>query len=79
VDALAASGAFDLRGTPHWQRVQSSGSFGRSTHADRSRDDPRRRRAYGVVVDPHTADGLKVGREHRDPPCRSCASRRRCR
>jgi threonine synthase len=22
---------------------------------------------YGVVIDPHTADGLKVGLEHRDP------------
>ena len=21
---------------------------------------------YGVVIDPHTADGMKVGRDHRD-------------
>ena len=65
---LAANGSFDLADTPHWQRVQASGFVsGRSTHADRIatiRDVDRR---YGVVVDPHTADGLKVGREHRDP------------
>ena len=66
--SLAATGEFDLRGTPYWSRVQASGFVsGRSTHADRLatiRDIDER---YGVVVDPHTADGLKVGREHRDP------------
>jgi len=25
------------------------------------------REAYGLVIDPHTADGFKVGRELRDP------------
>jgi threonine synthase len=66
--SLAKAGEFDLRGTPYWTRVQASGFVsGRSTHADRIatiRDVDER---YGVVVDPHTADGLKVGREHRDP------------
>ena len=66
--SLAATGEFNLRGTPYWSRVQASGFVsGRSTHADRLatiRDIDER---YGVVVDPHTADGLKVGREHRDP------------
>jgi len=66
--SLANTGEFDLRGTPHWARVQASGFVsGRGTHADRLatiRDVDER---YGVVVDPHTADGLKVGREHRDP------------
>ena len=65
---LATSGGFDLSGTPHWARVQQAGFVsGRSTHADRIatiRDIDAR---YGIVVDPHTADGLKVGREHRDP------------
>jgi threonine synthase len=65
---LATSGGFDLSRTPHWARVQRAGFVsGRSTHADRIatiRDVDAR---YGIVVDPHTADGMKVGREHRDP------------
>jgi threonine synthase len=64
---LAASGSFDLAATPHWQRVQSSGFVsGSSTHADRVATIREIDERYGVVVDPHTADGLKVGREHRD-------------
>jgi threonine synthase len=65
---LAKDGGFDLAGTDAWKAVGASGFVsGRSTHADRIatiRDVASR---YGVVVDPHTADGLKVGREHRDP------------
>jgi threonine synthase len=65
---LAASGEFDLAGTPHWERVQSSGFVsGRSTHADRIATIRDVNRRYGVVVDPHTADGLHVGAAHRDP------------
>ena len=64
---LARTGEFDLSRTPYWSRVQAS-SFvsGRSTHADRLatiRDVDAR---HGIVVDPHTADGIKVGRELRD-------------
>ena len=65
---LAHGGEFDLQRTPYWSRVRDSGfASGRSTHADRLatiRDIDNR---YGVVVDPHTADGIKVGRELRDP------------
>ena len=49
------------------RRAASASSPARSTHADRLatiRDVDRR---YGVVVDPHTADGIKVGLEHREP------------
>jgi threonine synthase len=64
---LATDGGFDLSGTPHAERVAASGFVsGRSTHADRVatiRDVAAR---FGVVVDPHTADGIKVGLEHRD-------------
>jgi threonine synthase len=38
-----------------------------STHADRIATIRATNARYGVVVDPHTADGLKVGRDHRDP------------
>ncbi len=65
---LARDGGFDLSGTAHWAAVQASGFVsGKSTHADRIvtiRDTFAR---HGVVVDPHTADGLKVGLAHREP------------
>ncbi len=64
---LEADGGFDLAGTPYAARVAASGFVsGKSTHADRLatiRDVAAR---CGVVVDPHTADGIKVAREHRD-------------
>ncbi|MFO1313401.1 MAG: threonine synthase [Burkholderiales bacterium] len=67
-DKLARTGEFDLRDTAHWPRVQAAGFVsGRSTHADRIATIREIDKRYGVVVDPHTADGLKVGREHRDP------------
>ena len=66
--SLAASGGFDLAARRTGSACSRRGFVsGRSTHADRVatiRDIDAR---YGVVVDPHTADGLKVGREHRDP------------
>ena len=65
---LVRTGEFDLKSTPYWSRVQASGFVsGRSTHADRLatiRDIDAR---YGVVLDPHTADGVKVGLQLRDP------------
>ena len=67
-ECIGRDGGFDLAGTPHWTRVAASGFVsGVSTHADRIatiRDTAGR---CGVVVDPHTADGLKVGRAHHDP------------
>jgi threonine synthase len=39
---------------------------GRSTHADRLNTIRMLAERYGVVVDPHTADGVKVGLEHRE-------------
>ena len=67
-DTLSRDGGFDLRHTPHWNGVEASGFVsGRSTHADRIatiRDVDAR---YGVTIDPHTADGVKVGRERREP------------
>jgi threonine synthase len=58
---LDAKGEFDL---PH-----SDGEFvsGRSTHADRLRIIKQVYDKFGVMIDPHTADGVKVGLEHREP------------
>jgi threonine synthase len=65
---LEATGSFDLAGTPAWARVQAARFVsGRSTHADRIATIRSIDSRFGVVVDPHTADGLKVGCALRDP------------
>ena len=65
---LDTTGSFDLAGTPHFARL---GGFGfvsaRSSHADRLATIRDLDRRFGVVVDPHTADGIKAGLEHREP------------
>ena len=40
---------------------------GSSTHADRIETIRSIYRRYGVTIDTHTADGLKVGLAHREP------------
>jgi threonine synthase len=40
---------------------------GRSTHADRLATIRDTWQRHGQLIDPHTADGLKVGQEHADP------------
>jgi threonine synthase len=65
---LGARGEFDLAGTPHGAALADSGFVsGRSTHADRLRTIRQVADRYGRVVDPHTADGIKVALERRDP------------
>jgi len=64
---LEKRGQFDLSGTPHARRLAESGFVsGRSTHADRLATIRRVFQRYGVIVDPHTADGLKVAMERRE-------------
>ncbi len=55
--ALDAAGEFTLQ--PPFDIVS-----GRSTHADRLATIRWLYEAFGVMVDPHTADGIKVGLEH---------------
>jgi len=61
-------GAFDLGGTPYWNAL---GRFafvsGRSTHADRLATIRRVWEKYGRMIDTHTADGVKVALEYREP------------
>jgi threonine synthase len=65
---LATDGSFDLSGTTYGERVRGSGlASGRSTHADRVATIRDVFARYGTVIDPHTADGVKVGRELRAP------------
>jgi threonine synthase len=67
-DALERDGEIDFAATPWWPKVQQAGIVsGRSTHADRVATIRDVHARYGVVIDPHTADGVKVGREHALP------------
>lgn len=60
-------GEFHLGGTPIWPLVSASGLVsGRSTHTDRIRTIRTVYERHGIVVDPHTADGIKVALEHID-------------
>jgi len=58
---LAAQGEFELPPT------NTAFVSGRSTHADRLRTIQQIFDKFGVMIDPHTADGVKVGLEHREP------------
>ncbi len=65
---LDAEGAFDLSGTPYFVKARDYGFVsGSSTHQDRLDTIRRVWRDYGVMIDTHTADGLKVGLEQRPP------------
>lgn len=66
---LGRSGRFDLSADPVFAQAAERFGFrsGRSTHADRLatiRDTDKR---FAVLIDTHTADGLKVAREHLSP------------
>ena len=68
-EQLARQGRFDLGAEPAFGqlRVRYGFASGKSTHADRIaaiRDTYRR---FQVTIDTHTADGLKVAREHLTP------------
>jgi threonine synthase len=74
--------AFDLVGRDPkrivalWGQLERDGEFalqgssgfasGKSTHADRLATIREAHRKYGVTIDPHTADGVKVGLAHRE-------------
>jgi threonine synthase len=58
-EKLARDGELELAGAAGF-------ASGRSTHADRLATIRRVRQKYGLVIDPHTADGVKVGLEQRE-------------
>jgi threonine synthase len=65
---LDAEGVFDLSGTEYFRRVPETGFVsGTSTHGNRLDTIRQVWRDYGVMIDPHTADGVKVGLQHRSP------------
>ncbi|MBL8490452.1 MAG: threonine synthase, partial [Rhodocyclaceae bacterium] len=63
-----AGGSFDLNGTPYRERMAGFGFVsGRSSHADRLATIRDVWERHGTMIDTHTADGVKVAREHREP------------
>ena len=68
-DELVRHGRFDLSAHPAFAQARSRYGFrsGRSTHANRIATIRDTWQRFGVVIDPHTADGVKVAREHRQP------------
>jgi threonine synthase len=67
VDGVGRSGRFALK-PDELARVPRFGFVsGRSTHADRIATIRALAESTGRVIDPHTADGWKVGREHAEP------------
>jgi threonine synthase len=64
---VEAEGGFDINGTPYLGRMPAFGFVsGSSTHADRLETIRRVYREAGVMIDTHTADGVKVGLDHRE-------------
>ena len=66
---LANGGKFDLGGDPVFSDTVTRYGFvsGKSTHADRLATIRDTYTRFSVMIDTHTADGLKVAREHLKP------------
>ncbi len=62
-------GGFDLSTDAAWERIEEDSGFvsGRSTHADRLATIRLVQQKYGVLIDPHTADGVKIALREREP------------
>jgi len=60
--------AFDLSATDYWKNLPKFGFVsGKSSHIDRINTIRFAQGRYNVMLDTHTADGLKVALEHRQP------------
>ncbi len=68
--ALPAYGRFDLSADPLFADAAKKYGFesGKSTHADRLATIKDNFERHGVTIDTHTADGVKVAREHHKDP-----------
>jgi threonine synthase len=70
---VETEGGFDLSGRPgsdgdEWTRVKDYGFLsGRSNHKDRVDTIRDAQDDYGITIDTHTADGVKVARQHMEP------------
>ncbi|HYC38451.1 MAG TPA: threonine synthase [Usitatibacter sp.] len=61
-------GGFDLSTDKAWERIEEDSGFvsGRSTHEDRLATIRLVKERYGQVIDPHTADGVKIALRLKD-------------
>jgi threonine synthase len=66
-EELVAKGRFDLAGDMARAHSQYGFVSGSSTHADRLATIRDTWERFGTMIDTHTADGLKVAREHLQP------------
>ena len=68
-DALSETGQFDLSADPLFKEAATRYGFvsGKSTHANRLDTIRQTFESSSMMVDTHTADGLKVAREHLKP------------
>ncbi len=66
--SVDAGGAFDIKQAGLFDKIADYGFVsGSSNHANRMNTIRQAKDQYDVVVDTHTADGLKVALEHRKP------------
>jgi threonine synthase len=63
---ISKNGKFDLSSNPHFAEAASRYGFasGKSTHANRLATIQDVNKRFGEMIDTHTADGVKVAREH---------------
>jgi threonine synthase len=68
-DSLRTTGSFDLSAEPAFASAATDYGFisGTSTHANRLATIKSTLADYGMLIDPHTADGVKVAAEHLIP------------
>ncbi|WP_353131859.1 threonine synthase [Limnohabitans sp.] len=66
---ISTHGKFDLSGNAHFSQAATRFGFasGKSTHADRLATIQDVYKRFGQMIDTHTADGVKVAREHVKP------------
>jgi threonine synthase len=61
-------GGFDISHCPYWKRLPAFGFVsGASSHEDRIRVIREVWAKYKIEIDTHTADGLRVAEQHREP------------
>jgi threonine synthase len=65
-EQLGRTGRFDLGADPAFAQARAKYGFvsGKSTHANRLATIRDTHARFGVMIDTHTADGVKVAREH---------------
>jgi len=66
---IEEEGGFDLSTDRAWEKIEEDSGFvsGRSTHEDRIATIRLVHQKYGEVIDPHTADGVKIALRMREP------------